>query len=424
MQYINLYDKIEQRFGGDDLERIIFHVDVNNAFLSWTACDMLKKGANIDIREIPSIIGGDEKQRKGIVLAKSEVAKKYGIKTAETIYQAKQKCNNLKMFPPDFRIYSYYSNRMYEILSDYSDKIERYSIDECFLDYTSMQQLFGEPISCAKVIQRRIFDELGFTVNIGIGNNKLLAKMASDLQKPNKIITIWKSEIENKMWKLPVQDLFMVGRKSIPKLNNLNIYTIGDLARYNKKLLIKVFGKMGQQMHNYANGIDDSIVNGDRHEYKGIGNSITTSVNISDINIANNIILSICEYVCKRLRDEGMYTKCINVHIKNANFIVTSHQRKIQVSTNVTDKIYDIAKQLLEEIWTGEPIRSFGVRLDELTKYSDSQINLFEDIEKNDKKSKLDMVIDRTRNKYGSGSIKRAVFIDNNIPHMLPKEDK
>ena len=405
------------------MERIIFHIDVNNAFLSWTACDMLKNGYKLDIREIASIIGGDESQRKGIVLAKSEVAKQFGIKTAETIYQAKQKCNKLKVFSPDFRIYSYYSNRMYEILSDYSDKIERYSIDECFLDYTNMQQLFGKPIECAQVIQKRIFDELGFTVNIGIGNNKLLAKMASDLQKPNKIITIWKKEIEQKMWNLPVQDLFMVGRKSIPKLNNLNIYTIGDLANCNKSLLIKIFGKMGEQMYNYANGIDYSCVNGEKHEYKGIGNSITTSVNISDINIANNIMLSICEYVCKRLRDEQMYTKCVNIHIKNSNFIVKSHQRKMKASTNLTVEIYDIAKQLLEEIWNGEPIRSFGVRLDELTKYSDNQINLFEDVHKNEKRTKLDEVIDRTRRKYGNESIKRAVFIDNDIPHMLPKEE-
>ena len=406
------------------MERIIFHIDVNNAFLSWTACDMLKKGASVDIREIASIIGGDEKQRKGIVLAKSEVAKKFGIKTAETIYQAKQKCNNLKIFPPDFRIYAYYSNAMYDILCDYSDKIERYSIDECFLDYTSMQRLYGNPVECAKIIQKRIFDELGFTVNIGIGNNKLLAKMASDLQKPNKIITIWKSEIESKMWSLPVQELFMVGRKSIPKLNNLNIYKIGDLANANKALLVKVFGKMGEQMYNYANGIDDSVVNGERHEYKGIGNSITTNVNITDINIANNVILSICEYVCKRLRDEGMYTKCVNVHIKNSNFIVTSHQRKLKTSTNVTNQIYDVAKQLLEEIWKGEPIRSFGVRLDDLTKYCDNQVSLFDNIQKVDKKSKLDMVIDKTRNKYGNSSIKRAVFIDSSVPHILPKEEE
>ena len=405
------------------MERIIFHIDVNNAFLSWSACDMLKKGANLDIREIASIIGGDEKQRKGIVLAKSEVAKKFGIKTAETIYQAKQKCNNLKIFPPDFRIYSYYSNAMYDILCDYSDKIERYSIDECFLDYTSMQRLYGNPLDCAKIIQKRIFDELGFTVNIGIGNNKLLAKMASDLQKPNKIITIWKSEIESKMWSLPVQELFMVGRKSIPKLNNLNIYKIGDLANANKALLVKVFGKMGEQMYNYANGIDDSIVNGEKHEYKGIGNSITTNVNITDINIANNVILSICEYVCKRLRDEEMYTKCVNVHIKNSNFIVTTHQRKLKTSTNVTNQIYDVAKQLLEEIWKGEPIRSFGVRLDDLTKYCDNQVSLFDNIQKIDKKSKLDMVIDKTRNKYGNSSIKRAVFIDSSVPHILPKEE-
>ncbi len=404
------------------MERIIFHIDVNNAFLSWTACDMLKNGSNIDIRNIPSAIGGDEAQRKGIVLAKSESAKSFGIKTAQTIYQAKQKCNHLKVFPPDFRVYSYYSDAMYTILCDYSDTIERYSIDECFLDYTYMQRLYGEPLKCAKIIQERIFKQYGFTVNVGIGNNRLLAKMASDLEKPNKINTIWYNEVQTKMWNLPVQDLFMVGRKSIPKLNNINIYTIGDLAKTDRKLLVRMFGKMGEQMHDYANGIDMLQVSKEKHEYKGIGNSITTSVDISDVQIAYNIILSICEYVSKRLRSEKKYTKCINVQIKDSNFLVTSHQQKLNRSTNITQEIYNISKKLFDELWNGQAIRSFGVRLDELTDYPDNQLNMFENTKKLDKKNKLDEVIDKTRNKYGNGSIKRAVFIDNTIPNMLSKD--
>ena len=404
------------------MKKIIMHIDVNNAFLSWSACDMLKHGYKIDIRNINSIIGGDEKQRSGIVLAKSENAKKFGIKTAETIYSAKKKCNNLQVFLPDFRVYSHYSNAMYKILCDYSDKIERFSIDECFLDYTYSQKLFGTADECAKKISNRIYTELGFTVNVGIADNKLLAKMASDLEKPNKICTIYKNEIKDKMWILPIEELFMTGRKSVPKLHNLNIFTIGDLANFDLKILKKTFGKMGMQMYEYANGIDDSEVDNSRQEYKGIGNSITTNVDILNKSIAYNILLSISELVGKRLRAENKYTNVINVQLKSADFVTQSHQRKLLNSTNITKEIYNVAKELFDEFWNGQPIRSFGIRLDELQDDKDGQISFLADERLKEKSNKLDKVIDNTRNKYGNNIIKRAVFLDNVIPNMLNKE--
>lgn len=234
------------------MEKQILHVDVNNAFLSWTAVDMLKKGYEIDIREIPAIIGGDETKRSGIVLAKSMKAKECGIRTAETIYQAKIKCPNLQIFKSDYSIYKKYSDKLYNLLLQYTDKIEKFSIDECFLDMT--EYLMKDTlINKAKEISKRVREELGFTVNIGIANNKLLAKMASDFTKPNRVHTLYKEEIPNKMWTLPVSELFMLGRKTVPKLYNMQIKTIGDLAKVDKEMLNKKFGKHGIQMWEYAN---------------------------------------------------------------------------------------------------------------------------------------------------------------------------
>lgn len=229
------------------------HIDVNNAFLSWTAVEMLKNGEKLDIREIPAIIGGDETRRAGIVLAKSMIAKKCGVVTGETIYSAKRKCPNLKVYPgANYKTYKEYSNKLYNMLIEYTDKIERFSIDECFMDMT--EYLMKDTLlNKAKEINKRVREEFGFTVNIGVAHNKLLAKMASDFEKPDKIHTLFESEIERKMWCLPVSELFMLGKKTVPKLNHININTIGDLAKSDKNEIVKRFGKHGLLMWEYAN---------------------------------------------------------------------------------------------------------------------------------------------------------------------------
>ena len=222
------------------MERLIFHIDVNNAFLSWTAVEMLKNGATIDIRTIPAIIGGDESKRHGVVLAKSNIAKQFGIKTGEPIYFARQKCPQIKVFESNHKMYREYSDRLYKLFQEYTDKIERFSIDECFLDMTNFIGKNENPINIAKEISTRIKEEQKFTVNVGISQNKLLAKMASDFEKPGKIHTLWKEEIESKMWSLKVSELLMVGKKSIPKLERMGIKTIGDLAHSDKEKMYKV----------------------------------------------------------------------------------------------------------------------------------------------------------------------------------------
>ena len=392
------------------MERQILHVDVNNAFLSWTAVDMLKRGSKIDIREIPAIIGGDESKRSGIVLAKSMKAKEFGIKTADTIYQARIKCPEIKVFPSNFKVYREYSNKLYKLLLEYTDKIERFSIDECFLDMT--QYLMNDTLlNKAKEINRRVREELGFTVNIGVAHNKLLAKMASDFQKPDRIHTLYENEIEKKMWGLPVSELFMLGRKTTPKLYNMQIKTIGDLAKTNKEILAKKLGKHGIMIWEYANGIDNTPVNYIKEKPKCIGNSVTLPQDISSIEKLEEILLALTEQVTFRLRRQKMLANVVNVQLRTNKFIDTSHQKKLIKETSSTKEIYIQAKELLEQMYIrGQAIRLIGIRVDGLEEKEKQQISLFDNVkdEKQEKQEKLDIAIDKLKEKYGYNLITRA----------------
>ena len=393
------------------MERQILHVDVNNAFLSWTAIDMLKKGSKIDIREIPAVIGGDESKRSGIVLAKSMKAKECGIKTADTIYQSRIKCPGLKIFPSDFKIYRKYSNKLYNLLLEYTDKIERFSIDECFLDMT--QYLMNDTLlNKGKEINKRVKEELGFTVNVGVAHNKLLAKMASDFTKPDRVHTLFENEIQDKMWPLHVSELFMLGKRTVPKLYNMQIRTIGDLAKADKKILAKKFGKHGIQMWEYANGIDDSEVKYLPEKPKCIGNSVTLPENISEIEKLEKIVLTISEQVAYRLRKEKLLARTVSVELRTKDFEDTSHQGKLNDVTDTTKEIYEKAKELLDEMYKkGTQIRLVGVRVDNLVEQKERQISLFSDKE-NEKQEKLDKVVDELKNKYGYNSVTRAGKMD------------
>lgn len=389
------------------MERKILHVDVNNAFLSWTAVDKLNKGELLDIRTVLSVIGGDESQRKGIVLAKSNMAKVVGIKTGEPLYLAKRLCPNILIFKGDFNVYRKFSDAMYNILLEYTDKVERYSIDECFMDLTNYL-VDGEILEeKSKEISGRIYNELGFTVNVGVSTNKLLAKMASDFEKPNKIHTLYKDEIEVKMWDLPVADLFMVGRKSIEKLLRIGIRTIGDLAKRNRIELEKIFGKHGILMWEYANGIDESEVVYKYQEPKGIGNEITLPYDYRDVEKIEQVLLALTEQVTFRLRKYNLVTGSINVQIKDSNFIKSSHQRKLLYPTSSTKIIYQEVKKVFYEFYKGQAIRLIGVRVDKLCKEEEKQLSFFE--MGNDKKQeKLDKTVDELKKKYGYNLITRA----------------
>ena len=398
------------------MEREILHVDVNNAFLSWTAVEKLKNGETLDIRTIPAIIGGDETQRKGIVLAKSNIAKQFEIQTGEPIFFARKKCPNIQIFQSDFNVYRKYSNALYNLLLEYTDKIERYSIDECFLDLTGYIPKPRKLIDIAYEISKRAREELGFTVNIGVAPNKLLAKMASDFEKPNKVHTLYQEEIETKMWGLPVTELFMVGRRSLPKLQKMGMKTIGDLAKSDEKLLIKNFGKYGKMIWEYSNGIDNEEVNYIKEKPKNIGNSITLPYDYNDIEKIEEVLLALVEQVSYRLRNQEMFANVVNVQIKTNEFKVFSHQRKLDFATDSTKIIGKEAKKLLTEIYNNTPIRLIGVSVSGLVEKEERQISLFENVE-NEKQKKIDSVLDNIKEKYGYEAITRAgkMQIDKNI---------
>ena len=389
------------------MERQILHVDVNNAFLSWTAVDMLKQGSKIDIREIPAVIGGDESRRSGIVLAKSPKAKMFGISTGETLYQARMKCPGLQVYPMNYKLYKESSNKLYQLLLQYTDKIERFSVDECFLDMTNC--LLGDTLlNKAYEINKRVKNELGFTVNVGVAHNKLLAKMASDFTKPDRVHTLFEEEIPSKMWPLPVSELFMLGRKTIPKLYNMRIKTIGQLAKTYKQLMIKKFGKHGLMMWEYANGIDNSEVQYQYEKPKGVGNSTTLPMDVNDISKLEEILLALTEQVTYRLRRYNLLAKVVNVQLRTKDFEDKSHQRKLPEATSNTKDIYAEAKELLHEMYIkGTPIRLIGMRVDNLVEKDEVQLSFFSHAD-NEKQEKIDKVVDNLKQKYGYNSITRA----------------
>jgi DNA polymerase IV len=395
-------------------KRIIFHIDVNSAYLSWEAAYRLQHGFGTDLREIPSIVGGDEASRHGIVLAKSQPAKAFKIQTGESLFAVRQKCPNIVIVPPRYDLYMQCHNAMLEVLRDYSPSIQIFSIDECFLDYTNMDLVWGPPQEAAYKIKDRIHRELGFTVNIGISTNKLLAKMAGELSKPDKVHTLFPEEIPCKMWPLPVEELFMVGRATAPKLHMLSIYTIGELARADIEVLKYKLKSFGQLIRDYANGIESSVINTDsRPPIKGIGNSTTTSFDVDNRDEAHKVILSLTETVCMRLRQTGFCAKLVAISFRTAEFQSFSHQRKFFSASDCTNTIYKAACELFDELWNGQQLRHIGVRVSELCGNDFVQISIFDDF--NEKKKQLDKAIDEVRMKHGSRALIRSTFLHSGI---------
>lgn len=401
--------------------RIIMHIDVNNAFLSWTAVDLLKKGSKYDIRNSYAVIGGDENSRRGIVLAKSTPAKKMGVVTGETLYSARKKCPALRTYPSNYLLYKEMSDAFIAILKKYTPDIEQVSIDECFLDYGKVQKLYGDPIPFAYKIQKEIYDTLGFTVNVGIANNKLCAKMASDFEKPNKVHTCFQEEVKEKMWPLPVGELFGVGKKSAVKLKELGIFTIGDLANTKKEILYPYFKNQAEYYILSANGINDSEVVSEEEDPKGIGNETTLSHDIDNKQELYPYLMALSENVTKRLRREKKYASVVVVTLKDRYFKRTSHQKKLKNATNITSEIYETTKVILNEMWKDEAVRLIGVRLDHLSEVSHHQVSLFEDIEEREEKNSLDQTIDELQEKYGKKVIKKASLMESKVQKKYEK---
>ncbi len=399
--------------------RIIMHIDVNSAYLSWQAVYELQQGNKRDLREIPSVIGGSIADRRGIVLAKSIPAKAFKINTGEVLWEARQKCPDLVVVPPNYQLYMKCSKALHQLLKEFFPCIQRFSIDEFFLDYTGMSIHYGEPVETANRIKDRVKKELGFTVNIGIGHNKLMAKMAGEFKKPDRVHTLWQYEMKDKMWPLPVEELYMVGRKTMRKLKDLNIHTIGDLATTDVKLLEGKLKSFGHLIWMYANGIEESPVhNGGYIPMKGMGHSSTIKFDVEDRETAYKILLSLTESVALRLREANSCCGLVSVSIRNVELAHYSHQRKLFSPTNITNEIYQTVKELFDESWQGEKIRHLGVRIGELSSDEIHQISFFDGINQ-EKNRTLDGVIDGLRDKYGKASIIRGIFADGEIVPLL-----
>lgn len=391
------------------MANIIFHIDVNSAYLSWTAVERLKNkdGDTLDIRTIPSIIGGDISRRRGVVLAKSIPAKKYGIVTGEPVVDAFKKCPGLRSYAPDHKLYARYSQNMIRLLEEYSPNISQYSIDECFMEYVPFPGATS-PTDAARRIKDRIRDTFGFTVNIGISTNRLLAKMASDFKKPDLVHTLFPEEIPKKMWPLPVEDLFMVGRSSAARLRLLGIRTIGDLAHTDPEILTSHLKKHGQVIWEYANGIEHTSIDArSKTEAKGIGNSTTISFDVTDKETARYFLMELAESVSHRLRQHHVLAGTISVEIKYSTFESASHQTRLLTPENTTNAIYKTACRLFDELWKGGPIRLLGIRTANLSSAEIQQMSIFDQPE-TQKQKKLDNALDAIRQKYGRQSIVRA----------------
>ena len=396
------------------MSRLIFHIDVNSAFLSWESARRVKQGLS-DLRDIPACIGGDPKKRTGIVVAKSIPAKKYGITTGEPVAMALRKCPELVIVKSDFELYIKCSRAFKEICASYAPVMESFSIDEVFLDMTGTSLIYPDQIKTAHEIKDKIRDELGFTVNVGISTNKLLAKMASDFEKPDKVHTLFPEEIPTKMWPLSVRDLLFLGKAFEKKLTEAGIRTIGDMAHVSESEIQALLGnKAGHQLHQYALGIDESPVKAKPEEAKGFSVETTFNDDIVSVEQVLPILLEQCDVVTTRMRRKGKKCTSVSVTFRTLDFKNKSHQTTLSNATDMTDEIFRNAKKLFTESWKGEPLRLIGVALTNLTDESFEQLSLFEDNEKKERHRKLDATMDEIRQKFGNDKITRASIMNSN----------
>ena len=361
------------------VDRVIFHIDVNSAFVSWTAVKILREGGP-DMRLVPSVVSGDPSDRRSIVTAASMPAKKLGVKVATPVSMALRICPDLVILRGDWEWYKTCSRGFINICREYSPVLQQFSVDECFIDMT--YRLAGrDPVAVATELKDRIRTELGFTVNVGIGSNKLLAKTASDFEKPDKVHTLWLDEVREKMWHLPVRDLLWVGKKTEQRLLAYGIRTIGDLAAMPDASLARLVGrKFADQLHESANGIDDSPVDTEEWEAKSYSAERTFPKDLSDPKDIDRALFNVACIVAHRIRKHGISASCVSMFIKYKDFSVAQKQRQLSAPTDVTALILNEVRGMFTEIWDGAtPLRQVGIGLSKLTRETDAQLSLFED---------------------------------------------
>lgn len=401
--------------------RTILHCDLNNFFAS-VECYYAP-----ELKKVPVAVCGSKEERHGIVLAKNELAKKRGVKTAEAIWQAKKKCPDLVTVPPHYDRYVEFSERAKNIYRDYTDRIEPFGIDECWLDVTGCEWLFGDGEEIAHKIRRRIKHELGITASVGVSFNKIFAKLGSDLKKPDAVTVISPENYREKIWSLPADSIIGVGRKTIKVLNNVGIRTIGDIGSAPPGVLRELLGKNGEELRLAALGLDSSPVvdEKDSPQAKSIGRSVTCRYSLTNREEIYRVALSLCERICFVMQRDEVYTDCVKVSIKNDSLCVTEKQRKITQPTNSLSGVYAVAKELLNEIWNGSsPVRALGVYAASFTENGYvCQLSFDSGAERLEKRDTLEESVFKIRSKYGKGALKRAALLEE-LPYSSRDDGK
>ncbi|MBQ0083357.1 MAG: DNA polymerase IV [Clostridiales bacterium] len=388
------------------LDRIILHCDLNNFFASVSLLE------NQTLINRPVAVGGDKEQRHGIILAKNEIAKKFGVKTAEAIWEAKRKCPDLIILPPDYKKYTEYSLRAKEIYQRYTDMIEPFGIDECWLDITGSTLLFGSGEEIAHKIRREIKKELGITISVGVSFNKVFAKLGSDMKKPDAVTVISRENFKEKVWPLGIEVLLFAGRKTVEKLNSSGVFTVGDITLCSDDMLTRLLGKNGIDLKRYALGEDNSKVS-DAHLHekpKSIGRSVTESADFTNSDEVWQTFITLSEEISKNLRKHGLYAGGVQIHTRNSELKIKEFSRKLDTPTDMSLVIAKAGLSLFEENYYWDlPLRSVGIRAINLKDavYARQQ-DIFSDFELTDKKEKIENSIYEIREKFGDKSIKRG----------------
>lgn len=398
--------------------RAILHVDVNSAFLSWSNLGYMAEGGQ-DLRLIPSAVAGDQHARHGIILAKSIPAKNLGITTGEPLFQARKKCPQLITVPPNHLLYIKLSKALGEIVAQYSPVIEQFSIDEYFIDYTGSEKALGPAEEAADRLREQVKNQLGFTVNVGIGPNKVLAKMAGEFSKPDRTHHLYTEEIEQRLWPLPIRDLFMLGAASERTLRSRGIFTIGDLACVSPEFAYRLLKSHGTTLWGYANGIDPSPVTPNKEtEPKSFSNSVSTPFDLTDREDILAVLSQLCDSVCVRMRCEGYVCRLVSVGLRDSDFQTASRQSKLTRPSSLTAELYEAAKLLISQLWNGRPIRQISIGLGELLPAAEAPLSLF-DNEQRLRLTLLDQTFDTIRKRFGSDAIRHGVQLGNfEIDHL------
>lgn len=403
-------------------DRVILHADIDHAYAQ------IEEMLCPSMRDIPMAVGGSEESRHGIILAKNLKAKPFKIKTGEPIRDALKKCPGLFIVHPQMKLYEYYTEQVKNIYREYSDRVESFGLDEAWIDVTGSQTLFSSGEQIAKIIQNRVLDELGLTVSIGVGFNKIFAKLGSDMEKPKGLVVISEENYKTTVWPLPVEDLLMVGRATKAKLNKMGIYTIGELAKAPIEKLDKKFGKIGVLLWSYANGAEDSEVEeiGQKTPPKSIGNSWTTPKDITNFKEAKLVYERLCDSVASRLRDKEMKGNVIAIHIRDKKLDTITRQHKLNHYTDLKKEIFQEAMNLLDKNWDrNHPLRSIGVHVSGLKPFSTyAQLDLFGEVIDMEKERDLEITFEEIRTRFGFFSVdKCSSLLDKTLSGVNPKGD-